>query len=269
MKIQVLGCSGGLGPRGKTTSFLVDEVLLIDAGSGLDQLSVEQMLRIENVLITHAHIDHILGLPLMLGTIYEVHRQPVKVFAIPEVLEALRQHVFNWTIWPDFSCLPKDQPILEFHAVVLGNEYRVGEYQVAPLPAVHPTPAVGFWIEGHEGGSFAFTGDSSFYLPFWQQVNVLRPQLVIADVSFTAGSTDLAADSGHMTTDQLNQVFAALDYEPVIRATHFKVGQEERLTQSVTQAGNLGSVAWVRPLRQGEVYHVEATGLRCIAPRGC
>lgn len=269
MKIDILGCSGGLGPGGKTTSFLVDEVLLVDAGSGLDQLSVEQMLCIEHVLITHAHMDHILGLPLMLGTIYELHRRPVKVFAIPEVLDALRRHVFNWVIWPDFSRLPQGRPILEFHAVIPGEEYRMGGYKVVPLPAVHPTPAVGFWISAATGGSFAFTGDSGFHPPFWRQINVLRPELIIADVSFTEGSADLAADSGHMTADQLSLVLGVLDYRPVIRATHFKVGQEAFLAQRVEQAGSTVQGCSVGPLQQGELYYLDGLGVRCVPPEGC
>lgn len=255
MKIHILGCSGGLGPGRKTTSFLVDEVLLVDAGSGLEQLNMEQMLRIRHVLITHAHIDHILGLPLMLGTIYERHNEPLKVYAIPEVLDALRCHIFNWVVWPDFTCLPKERPILELYPVELDSRLKLGRYEVAALPAIHPTPAVGFWVGSSDGRSFAFTGDSGFHLPFWQRMNKYRPELIIADISFTAGSADLAADSGHMTVDQLAAVLPVLEYSPEIRATHFKVGQEQVLTRLLSQPCQSGALheIKVRPLCQGEL----------------
>ena len=254
MKIRILGCSGGLGPGRRTTSFLVDDELLIDAGSGLEQLDMEQLLRIRHVLITHAHLDHILGLPLMLGTIYERHQVPVRVHALAEVLTALQQHVFNWTLWPDFTCLPRDKPILELVPVEMDRSHRVGEYEVVPLPVTHPTPSAGFWVKGAEGSSFAFTGDSGFHPPFWQRLNVYRPQLVIADVSFVADSADLAVDSGHMVVDQLGQVMAMLEYQPEIRATHFKVGQEERLVRLLEQFKYEESGVAVRPLRQGEEF---------------
>jgi len=254
VKIRILGCSGGLGPGRRTTSFLVDDELLIDAGSGLEQLSMEQLLRIRDVVITHAHIDHIMGLPLMLGTIYEQHQVPVRVHALDEVLTALHQHVFNWTLWPDFTCLPRERPILELAPVELDRRYNVGGYQVVPLPATHPVPSAGFWVADAEGCSFAFTGDSGFHPPFWQRVNAYRPQLVIADVSFASESADLAADSGHMMVEQLGQVLSLLEYRPEIRATHFKVGQEERLVRRLEAFRDGQGSAIVRPLRQGEEF---------------
>ena len=260
MKIRILGCSGGLGPGRRTTSFLVDDELLIDAGSGLEQLNMEQLLKIRHVLITHAHIDHILGLPLMLGTIYEQHQVPVRVHALDEVLTALHQHVFNWTLWPDFTCLPRERPILELMPVVQDRCHDVGGYKVVPLPATHPVPSAGFWVADAEGRSFAFTGDSGFHPPFWQRVNTHRPQLVIADVSFASESADLAADSGHMMVEQLEQVLSLLEYRPEIRATHFKVGQEERLARRLEPFRDGEVCASVRPLRQGEVFELALPG---------
>jgi len=259
VKIQILGCSGGLGPGRKTTSFLVDDELLVDAGSGLELLNMEQLLKIRHVLITHAHVDHILGLPLMLGTIYERHQMPVKVYALAEVVTALHQHVFNWTLWPDFTCLPREKPILELIPVELDRGYAVGAYEVVPLPATHPTPSAGFWVADPEGRSFAFTGDSGFHPPFWQRINTYQPELVIADVSFVADSVDLAADSGHMVVNQLEDVLDMLEYRPEVRATHFKVGQEDRLVRLLKalacdrEAGGFR----VRPLCQGEVLDLQ------------
>ena len=262
MKIEILGCSGGLGPGRKTTSFLVNDELLVDAGSGLESLSMDALLKIRHVLITHAHIDHILGLPLMLGTIYEHHRQPVRVHALSEVLTALHQHVFNWVLWPDFTRLPEERPILELSPMVLDRRYAVGGYEVVPLPVIHPTPSAGLWIADTTGCSFAFTGDSGFHPPFWQRINSYRPELVIADVSFTSNSTDLAGSSGHMVVDQLGEVFALLEYQPEIRATHFKVGQEEHLIRLLerVESDRLERGFQVRPLRQGEVLTLPLQG---------
>jgi len=247
LKIDILGCSGGIGPGLQTTTFLVDDNLLLDAGSGIGTLSIEQMLSIRNILITHAHIDHILGLPLMLATIYDQHEEPVDVYATETVISALREHIFNWTIWPDFSQLPAHRPILRLHVIEDDAEFRVAGYRIRTLPADHPTPAVGYLI-GKGSDSFAFTGDSGFHPPFWDRVNEHRPQLLIVDVSFTDDALELALDSGHMTSDQLNDAIALLDYCPDVRITHLKAGFEQAISDQCSRSGPVK----VSPLLHGE-----------------
>lgn len=256
MKIDILGCSGGIGPGLQTTTFLVDDSLLVDAGSGLGSLSIEQMLAVRNVVITHAHIDHILGLPLMLATIYDQHIEPVDVYASEPVIAALRQHIFNWTIWPDFSQLPAHRPILRLHSVEEDSEFQVADYRIRSLPADHPSPAMGYLISDGNS-SFAFTGDSGFHPPFWHKVNELRPQLLIVDVSFTDDALELARDSGHMTAAQLSEAVALLSYCPQIRITHLKAGFEQAISD---QCGRGGPVT-VSPLRHGETLHLTKAGV--------
>lgn len=247
MKIDILGCSGGIGSGLKTTSFLVDGELLVDAGSGVETLTQEQMLAIRTVLLTHAHIDHILGLPLMLATIFHRHQEPVQVFALPEVIEALRTHIFNGTIWPDFTQLPEERPIVILNEIRVGDGFSLGDYQILPLPAAHPSPTAGYLIRnGH--GSFAFSGDSGVNLPFWDLVNQHRPDLLIVDVSFTNAAGDLARRSGHLTADQLGSALSGLAYRPCIRATHLKPGFEAEITAQCAQYEGFD----LRPLYHGE-----------------
>jgi len=106
MKLRVLGCSGGVGGELRTTSLLVDDDILIDAGSGVGELSLEEMHHIRHVFLTHSHLDHFSFLPLLVDSIFPSIREPLIVHGQPETLEALQKHVFNWTIWPDFAKLP-------------------------------------------------------------------------------------------------------------------------------------------------------------------
>src|SRR5690606_831156 len=103
MKFRVLGCSGGIGARARTTSFLVDEDILIDAGTGVEDLSIEELARIDHVFLTHSHLDHIAALPLLVDSVGGMRDKPLVVHALPETIVALRTHIFNWTIWPDFT----------------------------------------------------------------------------------------------------------------------------------------------------------------------
>jgi 3',5'-cyclic-nucleotide phosphodiesterase len=66
MQLRILGCSGGIGGANRTTSFLINDSILIDAGTGVGDLSFSALTRIEHVFITHSHLDHIACLPTKL-----------------------------------------------------------------------------------------------------------------------------------------------------------------------------------------------------------
>ncbi|MCG6872632.1 MAG: MBL fold metallo-hydrolase, partial [Gammaproteobacteria bacterium] len=70
MKLRVLGCSGGVGPGLRTTSFLVDEDILIDAGSGVGDLTQAEQEAIRHIFITHTHMDHCAFLPLLADNLF-------------------------------------------------------------------------------------------------------------------------------------------------------------------------------------------------------
>ena len=91
MRVRVLGCSGSIARDCKTTSFLIDQDTLIDAGTGVGDLTREDMLRIHDVFLTHSHLDHVACLPLMVDTIAAARAgQPLRVHALPETIAALR-----------------------------------------------------------------------------------------------------------------------------------------------------------------------------------
>ena len=123
MQIRVLGCSGAIAKDCRTTSFLVGDSILIDAGTGVGDLTLEEMGRIDHVLLTHSHLDHIAALPLMLDSVSSLRRSPVQVHALPATIEALQAHVFNNTIWPDFSVIPSQaSPFLRYQAFSTGDK---------------------------------------------------------------------------------------------------------------------------------------------------
>jgi len=234
VKIDVLGCSGGIGQGLKTTTFLVDDSLLLDAGTGLELLTMERMLKIRDVIITHAHIDHIIGLPLMLATIFDQHKEPLNIYALPEVIDALKQHIFNWTIWPDYTCLPEESPIIRLHKIKKGDKLSLQDKNIEVLPAQHPTPTVGYLISD-ANASFAFTGDSGINDELWPILNDRKPDLLIIDVSFTDEIDELARLSGHLTPSHLQGQLAQLNHNCKIMITHLKPGFEDTIMQQCHQ----------------------------------
>ena len=234
MKLEILGCSGGVGHGLKTTTFLIDESLLLDAGTGIELLKMDQMLAIRDVVITHAHIDHIIGLPLMLATIYDQHQHPINVYALPEVIEALEQHIFNWTIWPDYTQLPEEKPIIRLHSVNVGDKLKLQDKNIEVLPAAHPTPTVGYFVE-QNGTSFAFSGDTGINDQLWPILNNRKPDTLIIDVSFTDEVDELAKLSGHLTPSHLADQLKNFEHSARILITHLKPGFEDTIMQQCRQ----------------------------------
>src|SRR3989344_716585 len=101
MKVRVLGCYGAIAKDCRTTSFLIDDSILIDAGPGVGDLTLEQMRRIDHVFLTHSHLDHIAALPLMLDAVSSLRNTHVQVHPLPATLDDLHQHDFNNSKWHD------------------------------------------------------------------------------------------------------------------------------------------------------------------------
>ena len=161
MKLTVLGCSGGIGSGRHTTCLKVDDDVLIDAGSGITTLDFEALVKIDHVFITHAHLDHVLGLPLLLDSVGDLRGAPVTVHALPEVLDVLATYLFNWKLWPDFREIPsKEAPWLRFEALGFGEALTLEGRTFRPLPVDHVVPACGMHV-ATEAGSLVFSGDTT------------------------------------------------------------------------------------------------------------
>src|SRR6188508_3661209 len=122
MKVRVLGCSGAIAKDCRTTSFLIDHDVLVDAGTGVGDLTLDEMKDISHVLLTHSHLDHVAALPLMIDAIAFQLTKPVQIHALPGTIAALKAHIFNNVIWPDFSRIPTPQaPFVSFHELQVGQ----------------------------------------------------------------------------------------------------------------------------------------------------
>ena len=130
MRVRVLGCSGAIAKDCRTTSFLIDGDVLVDAGTGVGDLTLEEMRGIRHVLLTHSHLDHVAALPLMVDAVASHITEPIRVSALPGTIAALKAHIFNNVIWPDFSRIPSPQaPFVSFHEIQVGQTLELnGKY---------------------------------------------------------------------------------------------------------------------------------------------
>ena len=203
MRVRVLGCSGAIAKGCRTTSFLVDRDVLVDAGTGVGDLTLEEMCGIEHVLLTHSHLDHIAALPLMIDSIASQLTRPICIHALPGTIAAMRAHVFNNVIWPDFSRIPApDKPFITFHEIQVGQVLEIGGKRIEVLPAVHTVPAVGYAVSAR-GGCWVFTGDTERNPAFWQRINAMNVAALVIETAFSNRERDLARRSLHLSPSAL------------------------------------------------------------------
>lgn len=229
MKLRVLGCSGGIGGRHlRTSSFLVDHDILIDAGTGVADLSLAELAAIDHVFITHSHLDHIVSLPLMVDSIADLRDTPLTVYATEETLAIIRRHIFNWAVWPDFSEIPTpEQPAMRYQAIQLGKTVRLGERRITALPAEHTVPAVGYQLDSG-AASFVFSGDTTVNDAFWPIVNkIANLRYLVIETAFSNREQALATVSKHLCPDMLAGELGKLRRAAEIYITHLKPGQIE------------------------------------------
>jgi ribonuclease BN (tRNA processing enzyme) len=207
MRVRVLGCSGAIAQGCRTTSFLLDDEVLVDAGTGVGDLSLDEMAGINHVLLTHSHLDHVAALPLMLDAVAACRTArgagPVQVHALPATIAALQAHIFNNHIWPDFSSIPSAcSPLMRFVPMAVGDVLRVGGQTVEVLPAVHTVPAVGF-AAATPSGYWVFSGDTERNPAFWERVNQLSVAMLVMETTFRQEAQDVATRSLHLSPSTL------------------------------------------------------------------
>ena len=151
MIINVLGCSGSIAAGCKTTAFLLDGDVLIDAGTGVGDLELDALARIDHIIVSHSHLDHVLSIGLLADAVMRVRSAtggaPIQVHALPETIAALRAHIFNGVIWPDFTRLPSaERPMLAIVPFAVGDLLELNGKRIEVLSASHTVPAVGFAV---------------------------------------------------------------------------------------------------------------------------
>ncbi|GLR11794.1 cAMP phosphodiesterase class-II:metallo-beta-lactamase superfamily protein [Chitinimonas prasina] len=235
MRLKVLGCSGGIGGGMRTTAFLVGRHTLIDAGTGVGDLSVAELSQIDRVFLTHSHLDHIAMLPLLVDTVGAMRDKPLDVYASRATLDILSAHVFNWRVWPDFREIPnKAAPFLRFVQFEQGETVMPEPgLSVTALPALHTVPAVGYQLDSGKH-SLVFTGDTTINDAFWPVINAIENlKTLIIETAFCNRERALAEASRHLCPAMLATELAKLNRPAEIFITHLKPGEIELTMQEI------------------------------------
>lgn len=234
MKIKVLGCSGGIGGGQHTTALLVDDDILIDAGTGVGRLSMEALTRIDHVFITHSHLDHIASIPLMVDTVARMRDKPLVLHATEATLSIVRGHIFNWEIWPDFSRIPTPAaPYLRYETIATGKPVQLGERRITALPANHVVPAVGYQLD-NGAASLVYTGDTTTNDALWEIVNDIdNLRYLIIETAFSNQEREIAVLSKHLCPSMLQEELRKLKRPVEIYITHLKPGEDALIMREI------------------------------------
>src|SRR5574343_1948264 len=238
MKLRVLGCSGSIGgPGAQTSAFLIDQDILIDAGTGVLQLSLDEMVAVQHVFLTHAHMDHLAALPMLVEATSDKRERPLTIHALPAVLDTLREHIFNWAVWPDFAVLPTpDKPAMSYCPLSETRPVQLGGRVISCLPAKHTVPATAYRVQS-ASGSIVFSGDSGPCDEFWNDLTTLDDlKHLIVECTFPNRLQTLADLSLHYTPNTLSlAVWPYLD-ACALHLTHSKPDLAEEICRELGDA---------------------------------
>ncbi len=252
MQIRILGCSGGIGGNLRTTSMLLDDDVLVDAGTGVGDLTLTELLKIDHVFLTHSHLDHVTSLPLLVDTVGPMRESPITVHCTEATRRILQDHIFNWKVWPDFSEIPsKSAPYLRYATFAVGESVIIGGGKIKVLPANHVVPAVGFQFDSGEA-SLVFTGDTTVNDALWVEVNkIVNLRYLIIETAFPNQEKDLAIASKHLCPSMLAEELAKLQRPTRVFVTHLKPGAGTSTMQEVEECAERYNP---RMLSNGQVF---------------
>ena len=223
--LRVLGCSGGISSQLRTTSFLLDDDILVDAGTGVGDLSLDELRKINKVFLTHSHLDHICSIPFMADAVGGSREEPLQVYGIKQTIEALKNHILNNVIWPDFTKIPsKEKPFITLNEIQAHQIIDLGKNRtITALPAAHSIPANAYAIST-DTGTLVFTGDTGPCDALWEEVNKLNMlKHLIIETSFTDAEEELAKMSGHFSPTMLmNELKKLQQANTEVWITHLK-----------------------------------------------
>lgn len=254
MRITVLGCNGSISGERRTTCYLVDDDILIDAGSGAGDLSLEQAIAIDTVFLTHSHLDHCCFLPMLADAAGNFRDRPLTVYALPETIDALKQHMLNNVLWPDYTTQPTpERPYIRFLPIQVGETVELGGRRITPLPARHAVPCVAYRVDSGTA-SLVYSADTTLCEEFWQALNRIdNLKYLLIENTFLNDNASGAQRSGHMTASLLAQGLRLLQRPVELFIVHMEAGREEDSMREVLKAAGESAP---QQLKRGQVLEL-------------
>lgn len=237
MHITALGCNGSITGKLRTTCYRVDDDVLIDAGTGAGELSLEQAIAIDSVFLTHSHLDHCCMLPLLADAAGSFRNAPLTVYGLPETIAAVHRHILNGEIWPDYAALPTpEHPYLRFVPIAHGETVELRGRKITALPAKHAVPCAAYCVD-NGSASWVYSGDTTLHPEFWQALNRIdNLRYLLVETTFLNANAAGAERSGHMTAQLLAKGLRLLQRPVELFIVHMEAGREEATLREIADA---------------------------------
>lgn len=239
MNIRVLGGHGGKALGFETTSFLVDSKLLLDAGAVAGTLSIDEQKAIDNILITHVHLDHIKDLAFICDNCFGLRDGPFHVYTHDTVNKMIKQHLLNDIIWPDFTVLPnKKNPTMTIHSIEAETALQVGKYRVMGVKVNHQHDAMGYIIDDGKC-AVLFTGDTGPTDRIWEVAKGIKNlKAIFTEVSFPNRMQKVAELSEHHTSESMKKELPKMPSDVTIVLTHLKPNYRDEVAREIESLGD-------------------------------
>jgi cAMP phosphodiesterase len=239
MKLQLLPSTfepdGSASMRQHLSCLVINDRIAVDAGSLAMAATDEHRQNLRDIVLTHAHLDHIAGLPLFVDDLFATLDRPVKVHALPDVIEVLERDVFNWSVFPRFSELSiGSSSAIEYHAVSFGEPFTVHDSEFCLFPAFHKVPSCGVMIKDKDS-CVAISGDTSSLLGFVKEGSKLNAAVV--ECAFPNELSEIAQSSHHMTPATLRGELEKLQLDCPVFVFNIKANYREAVVAQIHELG--------------------------------
>jgi cAMP phosphodiesterase len=239
VRVRLLPSSAGRESQLQSlTSFIIDDRLAVDAGSLGFALAPGEVGAVRHIIVTHAHSDHTASLPIYVAESFTQLNSPIVIYAIGEVVSALREFVFNDHVWPNFERIQLSDgsgPALEFCELQPGATVNIAGLEVTPIPVNHIIPTVGLLVQ-NEAAAVLFTSDTYTTDGIWKVASEAENlKAVFVDVSFPDALGELAASSKHLTPRLLAMELKKLKRDVDVYAVHIKPTNRDAVIRELAE----------------------------------
>jgi ribonuclease BN (tRNA processing enzyme) len=235
-QIKVLGAYGTKSKGYGTSSFLINKANVIDAGNileGMDVASVD----IENIWISHSHLDHIVDIAYILDNYFSLRRKTLNIYGLPNTIKSIKEHFLNGYIWPDFSNIKlnnSENMALKYIEIDFGIDYNIGENEfIRAFPTDHTIDSCGY-IYTKGKNSVLITEDTYSLDSVFSELNSdNKIKSIVVECSFPNKMKKLAVTSKHLTPELLFEELKNLRNREIsiyinhIKPSYFKIVSDE------------------------------------------
>lgn len=199
MKLVLLGTTGyHPNDRRHTPCMVLPQCgIVFDAGTAMFRLGRYLQTPQLDLFLTHAHLDHIVGLSYLFNVIGEHPLDRVTIHGDPAKLAAIEEHLFAKALFPT-------RP--PFQSRPLDGEFELCDGGVLThFPLVHQGGSIGYRIDWPDR-SMAYVTDTTASLEADYVEKIRGVDLLVHECYFPDDRAEWAAKTGHSCTTPVAQV---------------------------------------------------------------